>query len=73
MRKFGIKYSQLHPHSRAVRDAFVAVTHTDEWRAALERWYFRGFAWAPPGAGSERDGQLRSGLTADERGVREVV
>ena len=25
MRKFGIKYSQLHPHAKAVRDAFVAV------------------------------------------------
>ncbi len=38
MRKFGIKYSQLHPQGRAVRDAFVAVTGPDEWRAVFERF-----------------------------------
>ena len=39
MRKFGIKYSQLHPHGREVRDAFVAVNRPAEWQAALDRWY----------------------------------
>ena len=39
MRKFGIKYSQLHPHPRAVRDAFVAVSRPHELQAVLERWY----------------------------------
>lgn len=39
MRKFGIKYARLHPESRAVRDAFVAVSKPDEWRAVLDRWY----------------------------------
>jgi tRNA-dihydrouridine synthase B len=39
MRKFGIKYSQLHPAGRAVRDAFVAVTGPDQWRAVFERYY----------------------------------
>lgn len=39
MRKFGIKYSQLHPHGQAVRDAFVAVSRPDEWMSVLERWY----------------------------------
>ena len=33
MRKFGIKYSQLHPNGREVRDAFVAVTRPGEWQA----------------------------------------
>ena len=39
MRKFGIKYSQLHPQAREVRDAFIAVTRPHEWQAALDRWY----------------------------------
>lgn len=39
MRKFGIKYSKLHPNSQAVRDAFVAVHRPGEWNTALDRWY----------------------------------
>jgi tRNA-dihydrouridine synthase B len=39
MRKFGIKYSKLHPHGQEVRDAFVAVSHPGQWGDVLERWY----------------------------------
>jgi tRNA-dihydrouridine synthase len=39
MRKFGIKYAQLHPQPQQVRDAFVAVTRPDEWMSVLEIWY----------------------------------
>ncbi len=39
MRKFGIKYSKLHPQPREVRDAFVAVNHPGQWRDVLARWY----------------------------------
>ncbi len=39
MRKFGIKYSQLHPHGKEVRDAFVAIKEPGEWCHVLERWY----------------------------------
>ncbi|MBI3837397.1 MAG: tRNA-dihydrouridine synthase [Planctomycetia bacterium] len=39
MRKFGIKYSQLHPHARQVRDAFVAVTRPGQWKVVLDEWY----------------------------------
>ena len=39
MRKFGIKYSRLHPRAKAVHAAFVAVTRPEEWRAALEEHY----------------------------------
>lgn len=39
MRKFGIKYAQLHPESRQVRDAFVAVKCREDWHAAVGRWY----------------------------------
>lgn len=39
MRKFGIKYSQLHPHANEVRDAFVAVARPGQWKDVLEAWY----------------------------------
>ncbi|HWB00828.1 MAG TPA: tRNA-dihydrouridine synthase [Pirellulales bacterium] len=39
MRKFGIKYSKLHPSSHEVRDAFIAVKRPGEWQQVLERWY----------------------------------
>ena len=39
MRKFGIKYSRLHPEAQQVRDAFVAVAQPGEWHTVLDRWY----------------------------------
>ena len=39
MRKFGIKYSQWHPQGITLRDAFVRVNNTDEWRQVLDTWY----------------------------------
>lgn len=39
MRKFGIKYAQLHPESRQVRDAFVAVKRREDWHGVVDRWY----------------------------------
>jgi len=41
MRKFGIKYSRLHPQSARVREAFVAVRSSPQWHAVLARWYGR--------------------------------
>jgi len=45
MRKFGIKYSELHPYSVRVRDAFVRVKSTDDWHAVLAEWYDPGKDW----------------------------
>jgi len=39
MRKFGIKYSQLHPEHKAVRAAFCAVKRPGAWREVLDQWY----------------------------------
>lgn len=39
MRKFGIKYSQRHPRSAAVRDAFVRVRNRSDWEHVLATWY----------------------------------
>ncbi|MGB2819921.1 MAG: tRNA-dihydrouridine synthase [Phycisphaerae bacterium] len=42
MRKFGIKYARLHPQSKLVRAAFVAVKRPDHWREVLEKFYSGG-------------------------------
>lgn len=39
MRKFGIKYSRLHPQPTLVRDAFIAVRRAEDWPQVLERYY----------------------------------
>ncbi len=39
MRKFGIKYARLHPQSKLVRAAFVAVKRPEQWREVLEKFY----------------------------------
>jgi tRNA-dihydrouridine synthase len=39
MRKFGIKYSRLHPQAEKVREAFIVVKEPADWRAVLEKWY----------------------------------
>ncbi|MBX3412460.1 MAG: tRNA-dihydrouridine synthase [Pirellulales bacterium] len=39
MRKFGIKYSRLHPQSNEVRDAFVAVSRNEQLNTVIERYY----------------------------------
>lgn len=39
MRKFGIKYSMLHPESLAVREAMAKARNVDQWLENLERWY----------------------------------
>lgn len=39
MRKFGIKYAQLHPQTKQVRDAFIAVKNPGQWQQVLAEWY----------------------------------
>ena len=38
MRKFGIKYAELHPLNLEVRDAFIAVGTSEEFTGVLDRW-----------------------------------
>jgi tRNA-dihydrouridine synthase len=47
MRKFGIKYSELHPFGRDVRHAFFRVNSPAAWRAVLDEWYDPGRDWPP--------------------------
>lgn len=39
MRKFAIKYSQLHPQHTQVRDDFCNVKQPGGWQDVLDRWY----------------------------------
>ncbi len=39
MRKFGIKYSALHPCHHEVREAFARATNPSQWEAVLRTWY----------------------------------
>lgn len=48
MRKFGIKYSELHPGGLAVRNAFIAAETTDDFRGVLDTWYDPSRAWPAP-------------------------
>ncbi len=57
MRKFGIKYSELHPLAEEVRRAFVACRDGSEWQAVLHTWYDPCRAW-PPGVRKSGPGAL---------------
>lgn len=57
MRKFGIKYSELHPAGRAVRDAFIAAGTAEQWSAVLDDWYDPTREW-PPGVRKTGPGEL---------------
>jgi tRNA-dihydrouridine synthase B len=57
MRKFGVKYSESHPHSIPVRDAFVKSKTAHEWLAVLDEWYDPTRAW-PPGRRRSGPGHL---------------
>ncbi len=47
MRKFGIRYAELHPAGDAVRDAFVRCRSACDWHAVLDEWYSPRREWPP--------------------------
>ena len=57
MRKFGIKYSELHPSGIAVRDAFIHAANPQQWQAVLDEWYDPARTW-PPGVRRTGPGHL---------------
>jgi nifR3 family TIM-barrel protein len=46
-RKFGVRYSELHPCRREVKVAFVAVRTAEDWRSLLGTWYGEASAYPP--------------------------
>ena len=65
MRKFGIKYSRLHPDGIQVRDAFVQVHQNSDWLQVLERWYAEDRPGVHPPAEPEKAGTPGGGECAD--------
>ncbi len=47
MRKFGVKYSELHPRSIPLRNAFLESRNAGEWLAVLDEWYDPSRDWPP--------------------------
>ena len=52
MRKFGIKYSILHPEYELVRKDFARAKTREDWQAALDKWY------AEDSPGQHPDGRM---------------
>ncbi len=48
MRKFGIKYSELHPHHDEVKRAFIDARDAAAWQRVMSEWYAPDRDW-PPG------------------------
>ncbi|MBI5863409.1 MAG: tRNA-dihydrouridine synthase [Planctomycetes bacterium] len=65
MRKFGIKYSELHPAGAAVRDAFIRASARDQWLRVLEEWYSPTREW-PPGVRKMGCGALLAAGACEE-------
>ena len=59
MRKFGIKYSILHPLHSEVRSAFVKVKKRSDWEAAVEKFY------AEDGPGTHPNGRMHKAKGSD--------
>ena len=57
MRKFGIKYAELHPSFVEVRNAFACTRNAESWQAVLEEWYHPDRDW-PPGKRKTDPGDL---------------
>lgn len=68
MRKFGIRYSALHPFPTEVRDAFVRVKSRAGWLAVLDEWYDERRAWPAVERSDGRDDLIAGGATLCEAG-----
>ena len=48
MRKFGIKYSALHPQHAVVRSDFTKIGSSEDWETVLKKWYAEDSAGRHP-------------------------
>lgn len=66
MRKFGIKFSEVHAHPAKVRAAFVDAWNAETFHAVLSEWYDPTRDW-PPGRHKSGYGDLiAAGATCEE-------
>lgn len=57
VRKAGIRYADMHPKPKLVRQAFIAATNPAAFLAALDTWYDPAQDW-PPGVRRHRPAEL---------------
>jgi len=68
MRKFGIKYAELHPQHKEVRLAFAQCRDMEDWLRVLERWYDPAQAWPPGRRKTAADHLVAAGATCEDDG-----
>jgi nifR3 family TIM-barrel protein len=62
MKKFGIKYSILHPQGELIRDEFARANSREEWQAVMDRWYAEDLP------GQHPDGRMHKAQGSCENG-----
>jgi nifR3 family TIM-barrel protein len=63
LRRFGIKYAELHPQAKQVRAAFIAAMSAEEWLAVLDTWYDPTRDWPPSVRKTGPGGLIAAGAT----------
>ena len=64
MRKFGIKYSILHPDHEEIRAEFVKAKDRQQWEAVLDKWYSEDRPGVHP------DGRMHKAQGTDEACIK---
>jgi tRNA-dihydrouridine synthase B len=65
LRKFGVRYSELHPAHADVKRAFLAVKTADDWRAMLDEWYSDARDFAPVQRRTRPEALIAAGASWD--------
>lgn len=65
-RKFGVRYSELHPCSADVKMAFVRSGSPDAFHALLDRWYGDEQAFPPVRRCARPEALIAAGATAED-------
>jgi len=65
MRKFAVRYSELHPLAAEVKCAFLAARRCEEWRAVIDCWYDPDADWPPVVRRARPESLVAAGATWD--------
>lgn len=65
LRKFGVRYSELHPASGDVKRAFLAVSSPEDWRRMLDEWYAADGRYGPVVRRPRPEALIAAGATWD--------
>jgi nifR3 family TIM-barrel protein len=65
-RKFGVRYSELHPCGQEVKMAFVALHTADDWHRLLDQWYGDQGSYPPVVRRPRPEALIAAGATLEE-------